>query len=388
MITKTRIKKFLLTCLALLIIITLFMVIRKPWSITTLREGFPSQTWPASGNSTSQGNTDAVAIEQNNKLIATTEFLDSFKESEGAAIGVAKDGEIIYTYFAEGFSKDTKFNTYSMAKSLTGVLILKAISDGDIPSLDSTVDQFWSETKTTEIGDLQIHELLNMKSGIAFEKESGDVGHENETGKKDTALEFGPFSNLARLHVNGVDSVLSDIKVIEKDRGKYSYQNLNTAILGRVLEETYDTPLDEQLYNKLAKPADAGGFHWRQYSSAETPSAYCCIYANLEWWLKVTNFIMTNGENNSFLSSNMHEYFLGNDLKTSQITEGVYRSQTRYDILDREGEKQQGPFLFFTGNGGQMAYMIPHTNEVIVRFGSNYQPLHTTLYQISDFVPK
>jgi len=97
---------------------------------------------------------------------------------------------------------------------------------------------------------------------------------------------------------------------------------------------------------------------------------------------------MTNGENNSFLSSNMHEYFLGNDLKTSQITEGVYRSQTRYDILDREGEKQQGPFLFFTGNGGQMAYMIPHTNEVIVRFGSNYQPLHTTLYQISDFVPK
>ena len=40
---------------------------------------------------------------------------------------------------APGFNEKTQFNSYSMAKSLIGYLVLKAIDEGEIDGLDSSI---------------------------------------------------------------------------------------------------------------------------------------------------------------------------------------------------------------------------------------------------------
>ena len=59
-----------------------------------------------------------------------------------------------------------------------------------------------------------------------------------------------------------------------------------------------------------------------------------------------------------------------------------YRSQIRYDILDRAGERLYGFFKYFLGQGGQILYLVPNENMVVIRFGDKHQLLHSTLYEI------
>ena len=54
------------------------------------------------------------------------------------------------------------------------------------------------------------------------------------------------------------------------------------------------------------------------------------------------------------------------------------------NILDRDGEKLQGPFAYMMGRGGQTVYMMPQHDLVVVRFGDGLPLLHSTLYAASD----
>lgn len=358
-----------------------------PWAVTALREGFPSDTWPAAGHFTTRGPADEAVALPANRLEATDPFRQEFARSEASAVVMMEGGEIVYSDFEPGLDADTLFNSYSMAKSLVGVLALVALSDGTIPGLDTTVGQLWPEAETTAVGPVTVRELLDMRSGLAFEKDPGQVGGAGASGKSEQAFNYGPFSDMARLHVEGLDRVVGDVQLVAADRGRYSYQNLNTAVLARVVEEVRGRPIDELVYDTLAEPAGAGGFRWRQYSESGAVSPYCCLYATAQWWARVGSFVLHNGGATPLLSAEWHRYLLGDDLTVEQRRDGEYRSQLHYDVLDREGEALQGPFVYFSGLGGQITYLVPGADLVVVRFGHQLQLLHSTLYAIAQFEP-
>ncbi len=373
--------------LAALLIIVLFSF--RPWAVTALREGFPSDTWPADGRFATRGPIDQTTAVPANRLEATDPFRQELARSDASAVVVMQGGEIVFSDTEPGLDPGTLFNSYSMAKSLVGVLALVALSDGTIPSLDTTVGELWPAAEATAVGPVTVGELLDMRSGLAFEKDPGQVGGAGADGKSEQALNYGPFSDMARLHVEGLDSVLGDVQLVAADRGRYSYQNLNTAILARVLEEVRGRPIDELVYDTLAEPAGAGGFRWRQYSSSPTGavSPYCCLYATAQWWARVGYFVLHNGGATPLLSDQWHRYLLGDDLTAEQRRQNLYRGQLHYDVLDREGEALQGPFVYFSGLGGQITYLVPDADLVVVRFGHELPLLHSTLYAISHFEP-
>ncbi len=179
----------------------------------------------------------------------------------------------------------------------------------------------------------------------------------------------------------------ADVQLIEADRGAFSYQQLNTTILGRILEELHGQPLDEILRDELAEPAGAGDFRWRLHPGDGRITAYCCLYATAEWWAAILVHLANNGGDHAILSPEWYGYFLGGDYRDDERHVGQYRSQVRYDILDRDDEQLQGPFLYFAGLDGQVAYLIPDEDLVVVRFGDDYQHLHSTLYLVSAFEP-
>ncbi len=378
---------FLLAAVVLVLVVVLLF--RYPWSAAAIRESFPDRTWPAGGEFVDGGRAAAEPPQRVRTVKPTDDFIGMFEASGGRAQIVMREGEVVNSIF--GFRDDptTKLNSFSMVKSLVGVLTLQALSDGLIPSLDSTAGELWPRLEGTELAPVTVGELMDMRSGIAFEKDPGQVG-DAETAKADTLDQISPFGSMARLHVEGVDAVVGEARLIEADRGVFSYQNLNTSILARILEEVHGRPIDQILTDEIVDPAGAGQFHWRLHPSTNGQvSAYCCLYATAEWWAHVARFISVNGvmpdgdgvESDSLLDDDWFDYLMGRDLDPVDLVDGVYRSQIRYDFLDRDGETLSGPFLYFAGLNGQITYIVPDHDLIVVRLGDRYQLLHSTLYE-------
>lgn len=362
------------------------VAVTRPWAVTVVREGMPPAVWPARGDHAWQPGTPTPLPMADQQLVASDEFMAEYEGAGGAAVVIVDDGQIVYRHYTDGYGPDTAFNSFSMAKSLVGVLTLKAVSDGRIAGLDATVGQLWPEGATTELAPVPIGDLLDMRSGLAFERPPGAVGAV-DADKTKQIRDFNPISPLARLHADGVESVADEVGLIEADRGAFSYQQLNTAVLGRILEEVHGQPLDEILRVELVEPAGAGSFRWRRHPGDGRVSAYCCLYATAEWWAAMLVHLADNGGDDPILSPEWYDHFLGSDYLDAERHVGQYQSQIHYDILDRDGEELKGPFLFFSGLDGQIAYLVPDEDLIVVRFGDRFQRLHSTLYLVSAFEP-
>jgi CubicO group peptidase (beta-lactamase class C family) len=171
--------------------------------------------------------------------------------------------------------------------------------------------------------------------------------------------------------------------------GTFSYQNVNTALMGAVLERVYGQPLEALLSEKIWKPAGAADADWRRTGSGAPVTPYCCLFARPIDWLKVAIYLSNNGTPGApFLPDAVWRQFTGADITAAQRTPGAYRNFIYYNQLDRPGETLSGSFTYFMGSQGQMVYLMPSAKLVVVRFGSKFQKLHSTLYEIERSMAK
>ncbi|MCB1450038.1 MAG: serine hydrolase [Nitratireductor sp.] len=360
------------------------IVIFSPHVLALLREGYPAQIWPAGGSfAVVEGveHLDAAAYH----TTLPQGLKASFETSGGRAFLAERGGTLVASGFATGVSPATRFNSFSLVKSLVGFLVLKAIDDGVIPSLDARLGAIDPSLAAYPVGKLALREILDMRSGISFEvngsalASSGDANGE----KALEAVPYNPFGPLARLHALGIDAVLPFLRISAQRQGSFEYQNVNTALAGKVLEAAYGEKLENLLSRQIWKPSGASQAQWRQYSSLSSVSPYCCLYATASDWLHVARFLLDNGTpDNPLLTSAMHSYWIGDDIGPQERHKGIYRSFTRYDVLDRPGKKAQGPFAYFLGQNGQVIYIHPGLDLVVIRFGQGMQLLHSTLYEL------
>ena len=338
-----------------------------PYLPTLVAEGFPKPEWPARGTFAEiAGGAQADDLGEPEQTTLSPALAKLFADSGGKALLVYQGGKLKIEYYAPGFSRDTQFNSYSLVKSLVGVLTLSAIARGDLPALDSPLPSLGVTTR----------ELLDMKSGIIFETD--EMKHASGQPEKDLeATISNPFGPMARLHVSGLKGVAPALHIDPARRGRFSYQNVNTALLGALLGSP-----DQRLSREIWQPAGAERADWRRYGPDLDISAYCCLYARARDWVLAARYIVSNGTpDRPLLSAAFHETFLGRDLTDDDVRQGLYRLHAWHNILDRPGEALQGRFTYFMGNGGQAVYLMPEKDLIVVRFGAGPQLLHSTLYE-------
>lgn len=362
-----------------------------PYLPRLLWEGYPAATWPAHGSfaEIEGGSGDALPTAEgqagpNEKLASL------FAKTEGRAILAARDGRLAMEHYAPGITRETRLNSYSLAKSLIGALTLKAIAEGRISDRDVPLGSVLSELSGTAAGQLPLCRFLDMRSGIVFE-----VGPKKQASGFDLkdfeATKLNLFGPMAQLHMQGLTSVeaglvpqVSESESSTCDGGDYSYQNVNTAIVGEVLERVYGKPLEEILSEKIWKPAGAAPAEWRRYGEDLRVTPYCCIYARPMDWLKVAQFLLDNGKTGTpFLPEPMWRGLVGLDVPELSLRTGHYENFVYHNVLDRAGEPLHGSFAYFFGSRGQAIYLMPKERLAVVRFGSQIQLLHSTLYEVS-----
>ena len=165
---------------------------------------------------------------------------------------IAKDDSILVERYQYGRTDTDRLASFSMAKSVVGLLIGIALKEGAIRSIDDLAETYVAGLKDTEYGRTPIKALLLMASGVAF--------------SEDYANRSSDISALARLTV-GKDSVgsLAAVKQFNTRRAapgeRFSYSSAESLVLGLVLaaatKRTVPDYAAEKLWQPLGAEADA-----------------------------------------------------------------------------------------------------------------------------------
>ena len=296
-----------------------------------------------------------------------------FKDAGSHALLVLRGDRLVLETYADGYGAQTRFNSYSIIKSVVGALVLQAVSEGRISSLDDPLSTYLPGFGPEAFGRQSVRSFLEMRSGLDFEQDGA--------GKEDRLVTYNPFGRLARLHAGGLASVEGDLQIRSDLVGRFAYQNVNTAVLGHLLEQVHGQPLDQLLAERVWLPAGAARADWLRHGDKGGVTAYCCLYATARDWLRVGRFLAQNGTpDHPFLTEDLWNSYFGRSVSRTDRAQGTYGAHLRHNVLDRPGEALQGEFSYMMGQGGQIVYMMPDKDLVVVRFGERHSLLHSTLY--------
>lgn len=166
---------------------------------------------------------------------------------------ILKDGEIVAERYRYGRTEDARFISFSMAKSVTSLLVGMAVQRGAIASLDDPAEKYAKDLAGSPYGSTSIRHLLRMSSGLRFT--------ERYDGQDDV-------SRLARASVTGQPSAVSVLRGITGRHAlageKFTYASAETDVLGRVLAGATGRNMAELTTEWLWQPMGAEhDAYWR-----------------------------------------------------------------------------------------------------------------------------
>ena len=149
-------------------------------------------------------------------------FEQFLRRTNTVAFLIIRRDTILYENYLKGYSETSLVPSYSMAKSVTSILIGCAIAEGLIGSIDEPIRQYLPEMRAKDFDGVTIKDVLQMTTGLKFNE-----GYAN------------PFGSVARLYYG-----TNMRKFIRKARRKrkagdnpnFAYKSGNSQILGAILE--------------------------------------------------------------------------------------------------------------------------------------------------------
>ena len=183
---------------------------------------------------------EAIARDTNNG-----ESLEEYLDASGTtAFLVARDKELLYEKYFNGYNERSVNTSFSMAKSFASALVGIAIEEGHIKSIEEPITTYLPEllVRDERFGSITIRHLLTMTSGIKYE-EGGFLPWSEEAD--DTKTYYA--TDLREL-------ALEDCRIEEKPGEYFEYNNYNPLLVGMILERATGMPVARYLQETLWKP--------------------------------------------------------------------------------------------------------------------------------------
>jgi CubicO group peptidase (beta-lactamase class C family) len=92
-----------------------------------------------------------------------------------AGLLVLQDGQVRLEHYALGHSAQGKWTSYSVAKSVTSVLVGAALQDGYIQSLDDPIVRYIQGLAGSGYDGVTVRQLLTMTTGVAWKEDYTDT---------------------------------------------------------------------------------------------------------------------------------------------------------------------------------------------------------------------
>jgi CubicO group peptidase (beta-lactamase class C family) len=198
---------------------------------------------------------------------------------------IARDGTILYEHYQYGRTDADRFLSYSMAKTVTGMLIGIAVREGAIRSIDQPASDYVPELAGTEYGGTSIRNLLRMASGVAF-RETYD-GTDDAT--KLRVMQYRPGGLPA-------PRIVATFNLREAPAGtRFHYASAETAVLGLVLRRAVNLTLADYLSTRVWRPMGAEADASWGVDNSDQETAQCCLSAVARDWLRLGILLADDG---------------------------------------------------------------------------------------------
>lgn len=223
--------------------------------------------------------------------LGQTEFLEGdtswsvdeyFEKQNVAGLLVIKDGNIVFERYGLGNTKNSRWISWSVAKSVTSMLIGAAIKDGYIKSVDDKVTDYLPLLKDSAYDQSTIRNLLQMASGVEWDETYAD---------KSSDINTAPFDTL------GLYEYLRDKPRAGEPGEKFNYNTAETNIAGDLLRSAIGNNLSVYLSEKIWKPFGMGAdANWMLTQPGGGEQGGCCISATLRDYGRLGLFALADGQ--------------------------------------------------------------------------------------------
>lgn len=166
------------------------------------------------------------------------------------ALLVAKDDQILFESYQYGRTDHDRFVSQSIVKSITGILIGIAISEGAIKSVNDTAEAYVPGLKGTEYGATPIGDLLHMSSGV-------DFGEDRDGGRDLNRLWNDMVLGSGLLKKGTVRSIAQFNRRIAPPGTRYYYASIEPDVLGMILHYAVNKSASDYLHEKIWDPIGA-----------------------------------------------------------------------------------------------------------------------------------
>lgn len=230
------------------------------------------------------GQPPAIAYRYRNIGYSLAEYLE---RQRATGLLVLKNGEIVAEHYRYGRQDDARFLSFSMAKSVTALLVGAALARGHIASLDDTAETYVKALAGSPYGATTVRHLLRMSSGLTFT--------ERYDGSDD-------ISRLSRASA-GVTGAGTPVEVLRSitDRHspagqKFVYASAETDVLGRILTAATGKNMGELTQSWLWQPLGAEhDAYWRIGADGQE-QAYGAFNASLRDWARLGLMLANDGK--------------------------------------------------------------------------------------------
>ncbi|WBY17001.1 serine hydrolase [Erythrobacteraceae bacterium WH01K] len=294
-------------------------------------------------------------------------FTDETVGETRAAL-VMRGGEIAAERYAEGYDADTRFISWSMAKTVTAVLIGMLVADGKLSLDESPPIPRWRRPGDPR-GEITLRQLLQMRAGLRH-TEAGNPPYES--------------SEVRMLFLDGRDDMAdyATAQPLEDEPGRtFKYSSNTTVILAdiaaRVLSDDSPDPevrrraVAEYLQSRLFGPLGMESMV-PEFDAAGTLIGGSLMHATARDWGRFGDFLRNRG---SYRGSQLLPRSWVDLMTSPSPASENYGGQTwlnRGIGLDQDGNKaNRGPDTLYSaiGHMGQYVLVSPDQKLTLVRLG-------------------
>lgn len=214
------------------------------------------------------------------KKVAFQEFLDATQTN---AFLVIRDGKITYEKYFNGKSESTVLPSYSVAKTMTSLVIGQLVDEGTLNESDTFVSLLPEFKAGTSFDKVTIKDLLDMNSGIGVSDNypSGPSGWGVAIAQMYATTDMNFF--------------LGNNRKMREEPGTYpEYRSVNTQMLGLIIQKVTGHKLADEFSDRIWKRIRADyDATWNVDKVGGHKKAFCCFNATARDYARVGQAVMS-----------------------------------------------------------------------------------------------
>ena len=281
--------------------------------------------------------------------LAFGEFL---KQTDTNAFVVIRNGVMTYEWYKDGVSQSTQLPSYSVAKTMTSIMIGQLIAQGKIKESDKFVDYFPNLKAGTSFDLVKIKDLLDMQAGVGVSDNypAGPAG-------------WGVA--IAQMYAStDVDWFLKHNRKMAFEPGsKSEYRSVDSQMLGMIVKKVTGKKVADYFSQNVWQVVGAKyPATWNVDRIGGTEKTFCCFNASAIDYGRIGMLFLNGGY------AGPNKVIDNNWLK---------RMTTPVTTLDRDwgyGAQVWHPYpntSLALGLHGQFIFINPATRTVIVKLSDN-----------------